>query len=180
MLDGTMPAGDDLTVLVRAAQRGDRAAFGRLFDQFARALHGILLSRLGPADADDLVQDAFLAAMQQLPKLRDPAKFGSWLAAIARNRSFDLLRRSSRSEGLPEEISVRENSSASAEALRVMQLIREMPEAYRETLTLRLVEGMTGPEIARRTGLAPASVRVNLHRGMKALRERLEGRSIRE
>ena len=51
--------------------------------------------------------------------------------------------------------------------------IRAMPEAYRETLTLRLVEGMTGPEIAARTGLTPASVRVNLHRGMKQLREKL-------
>lgn len=175
-----MCSGDDLTVLVQAAQRGDRAAFGRLFDLFARTLHGILLSRLGPADADDLVQDAFLAAMEQLPKLREPSKFGSWLIAIARNRSFDLLRRSAKSEELPPEISVRENTSASAEAQRVMQIIREMPEAYRETLTLRLVEGMTGPEIAERTGLLPASVRVNLHRGMKALRERLEGRSIHE
>ena len=42
-----------------------------------------------------------------------------------------------------------------------------------ETLVLRLVEGMTGPEIAARTGLTAASVRVNLHRGMKQLRERL-------
>jgi RNA polymerase sigma-70 factor, ECF subfamily len=48
-----------------------------------------------------------------------------------------------------------------------------LPEAYRETLVLRLVEGMTGPEIAARTGLTAASVRVNLHRGMKLLRERL-------
>ena len=49
-----------------------------------------------------------------------------------------------------------------------------------ETLVLRLVEGMTGPEIAARTGLQPASVRVNLHRGMKLLRERLgmKGREI--
>jgi RNA polymerase sigma-70 factor (ECF subfamily) len=40
-------------------------------------------------------------------------------------------------------------------------------------LILRLVEGLTGPEIAEQTGLAPGSVRVNLHRGMKLLRERL-------
>ena len=53
-------------------------------------------------------------------------------------------------------------------------MIRSLPEAYRETLVLRLVEGMTGPEIAERTGLTAASVRVNLHRGMKMLREQLE------
>ena len=54
-----------------------------------------------------------------------------------------------------------------------MAIVRTLPDAYRETLVLRLVEGMTGPEIAKRTGLTPASVRVNLHRGMKQLRERL-------
>jgi RNA polymerase sigma-70 factor (ECF subfamily) len=60
------------------------------------------------------------------------------------------------------------------EALLVLAAIRSLPEAYSETLTLRLVEGMTGPEIAARTGLTEGSVRVNLHRGMKRLRERLE------
>ena len=55
----------------------------------------------------------------------------------------------------------------------MLTAIRTLPDAYREPLILRLVEGMTGPEIAARTGLTPASVRVNLHRGLKQLRERL-------
>jgi RNA polymerase sigma-70 factor (ECF subfamily) len=59
------------------------------------------------------------------------------------------------------------------EAAEALRLIRTLPDAYTETLVLRLVEGMTGPEIAERTGLTPASVRVNLHRGMKLLREKL-------
>ena len=48
-----------------------------------------------------------------------------------------------------------------------------MPETYRETMVLRFVEGLTGPEIAERTGLAPVSVRVNLHRGVRLLRKKL-------
>jgi RNA polymerase sigma-70 factor (ECF subfamily) len=58
-------------------------------------------------------------------------------------------------------------------AREVLDLIKQLPDAYRETLVLRFVEGMTGPEIASRTGLTPASVRVNLHRGTKLLRERM-------
>jgi RNA polymerase sigma-70 factor (ECF subfamily) len=54
-----------------------------------------------------------------------------------------------------------------------LEAIRELPEAYRETLLMRLVEGLTGPEIARRSGLTEGSVRVNLHRGLKMLRDRL-------
>ena len=63
--------------------------------------------------------------------------------------------------------------AAAAEAVRVLDAIRALPDAYAETLLMRLVEGMSGPEISERTGLTPGSVRVNLHRGMKLLRERL-------
>ena len=59
--------------------------------------------------------------------------------------------------------------------MAVLAAIRRLPEAYRETLVLRLVEGLTGPEIAERTGLQPGSVRVNLHRGMQMLRVALGG-----
>ena len=58
-------------------------------------------------------------------------------------------------------------------ARKLVDILRALPEAYRETLIMRLVEGMTGPEIAERTGLTPESVRVNLHRGMKLLRAEL-------
>ena len=76
-----------------------------------------------------------------------------------------------RDRGVHEELAHAERPSA--EAAEALEAIRALPEAYRETLVLRLVEGMTGPEIAARTGLQPASVRVNLHRGMKLLREKL-------
>ena len=56
----------------------------------------------------------------------------------------------------------------------MLAVIQSLPAAYRETLVLRLVEGMTGEEIAEQTGLTSGSVRVNLHRGMKRLREALE------
>jgi RNA polymerase sigma-70 factor (ECF subfamily) len=71
-------------------------------------------------------------------------------------------------------------SEERTEAMAVLAIIRTLPEAYRETLVLRLVEGMTGPEISTRTGLTPASVRVNLHRGMKLLRKRLGIESERD
>ena len=157
--------------LAAAARDGDRAAFGRLYDRFVRMVHGILLARVPPAEVDDLVHDVFLQALRRLGTLREPAAFGGWLAMIARNRAHDYYRRSRPHEELPEDLAQR--PSASAEAGAVLAAIQSLPEAYRETLVWRLVEGMTGPEIAERTGLTPASVRVNLHRGMKQLREKL-------
>ena len=92
---------------------------------------------------------------------------------IARNRAADFHRRAVDSVELPDDLPGHDATAARTEALAVLEVIRTLPEAYRETLVLRLVEGLTGPEIAERTGLTPASVRVNLHRGMKLLRERL-------
>lgn len=164
----------ELIRLVVAAQRQDRAAFAGLYAEFARTVHGIVLARVPRGDVDDLVQDVFLQAMERLPELRDPAAFPSWLATIARHRAADHFRRQPLTTELPEQLTAR--GDGIDEAWAVLDVIRALPEAYRETLTLRLVEGLTGPEIALRTGLTEGSVRVNLHRGMKFLRERLERR----
>ena len=160
--------------LVRLACSGDESAFARLYDRYARMVHGLLVARVGQADVEDLVQEVFLTAWRRLGALRDAAAFGGWLAAIARNRATDFHRRRHDSEALPDHLAAPDASSARFDALAVLAVIRTLPSAYRETLVLRLVEGMTGPEIAAQTGLTAASVRVNLHRGMKLLREKLE------
>ena len=162
--------------LVRAAQSGDRAAFGLLYERYARMVHGILLGRVPPSAVEDLVQDVFLRAMPRVSSLRDSQHFGGWLAAIARNRAVDFFRQSRHGMELPEDSAgeaplSKGTSSDSAEAHAMLTAIRTLPETYRETLILRLVEGMTGPEIAARTGLTHGSARVNLHRGMQQLRE---------
>ena len=161
----------DDAALVRAARDGNRAAFGRLYDRYARMVHGILLARAPRDEVDDLVHDVFLSALRQLGSLRDAAAFGGWLARIARNRSHDFYR--ARHEAVELPVDLAGPGQPDAEALAALEAIRSLAPAYRETLILRLVEGMTGDEIAARTGLTPASVRVNLHRGMKQLREKL-------
>jgi RNA polymerase sigma-70 factor, ECF subfamily len=177
-----VPIHDDS--LVRAAQQGDRSAFGLLYSRYARMVHGILLSRVPPSDVDDLVQDVFLQALPRLSSLREVSKFPGWLASIARNRATDFHRRSKPVDEFVEETTPVEpatptpSSHSSAEARAALDAILSLPETYRETLVLRLVEGMTGPEIAARTGLTHGSVRVNLHRGMQLLRELLTRKSI--
>jgi RNA polymerase sigma-70 factor, ECF subfamily len=158
-------------VLVRAVLDGDRDGFGRLYDLYAPLVHGILLARVPRAEVEDLVQDIFMHAYKKLHTLRDGSAFGPWIAMIARNRAVDFYRRSRETVEINDEL--RGSDTHDSKAAEILELIRNLPEAYRETLVLRLVEGMTGPEIAARTGLTAASVRVNLHRGMKLLRERL-------
>jgi RNA polymerase sigma-70 factor, ECF subfamily len=159
--------------LVRAARDGDPGAFSRLYDRYGRVVHALLFARVSRDEVPDLVQDVFLTAWRRLDDLRDPAAFGGWIAMIARNRATDFHRRAAEHVELPADLEAPGAASETAEANAALAAIRSLPEAYRETLMLRLVEGMTGPEIAERTGLTPASVRVNLHRGMKLLRDTL-------
>jgi len=165
--------------LVSAARGGDRAAFGRLYDRYAPMVHGILLARVPPREVDDLVQEVFLSALRQLHALREISRFGAWLATLTRNRANDYFRRAIPDEKVTEPVDENQpetrstNHAAEQEAAIILAVVRALPEPYREPLILRLVEGMTGPEIAVRTGLTHGSVRVNLYRGMQLLREKL-------
>ncbi len=157
--------------LVEAVLNGERDRFARLYEMYAPMVHGILLARVPRTEVDDLVQDIFLHALRKLHTLRNAAAFGAWLAMISRNRAMDFYRNSRATVEVTEQMAT--TGSPNRTATEILDLIRTLPEAYRETLVLRFVEGMTGPEIASRTGLTAASVRVNLHRGVKLLRERM-------
>ena len=176
---------DSDAMFVRAAQQGDTEAFGQLYRRYARMVHGILLGRVRHVEVEDLVQEVFLRALPRVRELRDTSRFGAWLATIARNLAVDHYRQArTRPEGPdegsdPDEQPAKFSASANREATEILDCIRSLPEAYRETLILRLVEGMTGPEIAAKTGLSPGSVRVNLHRGMSQLRQKLEKGQLR-
>lgn len=159
---------------VALARGGDRRAFTRLHDAFKGMVHGIVVSRVAWSDAADLVQDVFLTALSRLSTLEDDRAFGGWLAQLARSRAAHHLRDKKPHEALDEALPAPpRDAGAGPDAKKVLAALRALPEAYRETLAMRLIEGMTGPEIAERTGLTAGSVRVNLHRGMQQLKAAL-------
>jgi RNA polymerase sigma-70 factor (ECF subfamily) len=122
------------------------------------------------------VQDVFVTAMDKLSSLRDDRAFAPWIAAIARRRAADWRRRRRDTVELDESLAGGPRPDDDATTAReAVDAIASLPVAYRETLMLRFVAGLTGPEIAERTGLSHGSVRVNLHRGVALLRERLRG-----
>jgi RNA polymerase sigma-70 factor (ECF subfamily) len=162
------------SALVAAVLAGERDMFAGLYELYAPLVHGVLLARLPRSEVEDTVQEIFLHALRKLHTLRDANAFGPWIAMIARNRAMDFHRRSRETvsvDDCAEDLRSRDTGQSKAE--EILAIIRTLPEAYRETLVLRLVEGMTGPEIAMHTGLTSASVRVNLHRGIKLLRAKL-------
>lgn len=171
------PSGADVAPIVLSAQGGNRDSYGALYSRYAAYVHAVLLAHVPPDEAPDLVQDVFLHALRKLATLRDPAAFGSWIAQIARNMAKMSRRGHLELVQLDEQLAAPEHPIAGAalDGDAVLAAIRSLPDAYSEPLLLRLVEGMSGEEIAERTGLTHGSVRVNLHRGMALLRHKLGG-----
>ena len=161
----------DLQSHVAAARGGDRRAWRQLYDAHAPAVHAVLLAQADPIEADDLVQDTFMKALEHLDQLQDDGAFGPWVLTIARNLAHSHHRKRWRWTRLTRVIAFR--PPPTSEAREALEAIRSLPEAYQELLLMRLVEGMTGPEIAEKMGRTPGSVRVSLHRGMKLLRAAL-------
>lgn len=154
-------------------------------------VRGIVRLRLDAHEVDDATQEVFLLAWQRLDQLESDDRFGAWVAGIARNHAIDRLR--GRRRGRVAErtlgawsgaaswfgVGAARAADAGPDAHRVLAAVRRLPEAYQETLTLRLVEDLSGPEIAELTGLSDGSVRVNLHRGMELLRAELDAQAAR-
>src|SRR5262245_1989423 len=123
--------------LAEQARAGDRAAFERLHERFARTVHGLLLAHVAPHDADDLLQEVFLSAWRRLESLREVERVGPWLLAIARNAALGVARRARTPELIaePERLASAPASKppqATADGAEILGLMRELPEAYRE------------------------------------------------
>jgi len=164
------PAAESATAdLVGRARVGEQAAFTALYRRFLPLVHGLLLARHPPPIADELSQDCFATAFAQLQQLRDAERFGPWIARIARHQRA-REHRTLPLEAVAEARAHGADHEQQHEARSVLAALQRLPMAYRETLMLRLAEGLSEPEIAAHTGLSADSVRVNLHRGMRKLR----------
>lgn len=161
----------EVAMLVERVCTGDKDAFDEFYKKLSPMVHGIVLARVPRDEVDDIVQDVFIVIYEKLHTLRDKNAVSPWVASIARNRAVEFYRRNKPTVELSDNLS--QSGTVKNEAREILDAIRELPDTYSETLILRLVQGMTGPEIAEQTGLKHESVRVNLHRGMKMLREKL-------
>jgi RNA polymerase sigma-70 factor (ECF subfamily) len=167
----------DTADLVAAAQAGDRAAFGALYERFARLVHGVLLANAQSDDVSDLGQEVFFTALRKIGTLRDRPAFGAWVSAIARNEARMHHRAHRETVEVPAELPSTGAADDRLKANEVLAAVKRLPEKYREPLLLRLVEEMGGEEIAAQLGLSHGTVRVYLHHGLAQLRTELGGRN---
>lgn len=157
-------------------QRGEPAAFDRLFDQFAPRILGYLLRLTGSrAEAEDLTQETFLAAYHGRNAFRGSAKPLTWLLAIARRRWRDQHRYAK-----PPSVPLNENETATddpadqiALSATLAKALEQLDEPEREVLLLTAVQGLTYKEAAEITGEPVGTVKWRVHEATQRLRRLL-------
>jgi RNA polymerase sigma-70 factor, ECF subfamily len=168
---------------VRAAQRGDADAFERIYRAHVGRIHALALRLTGhPARAEELVQDAFVRAWERLGSFRGESGFGTWMHRLTVN-CFLVAHRSERRRDRREEphAELPEGGNANVTLPRdheggmdLEAAIARLAPGARTAFVLHEIEGYTHEEIAALSGISPATVRAQLHRARRRLREELE------
>jgi RNA polymerase sigma-70 factor (ECF subfamily) len=166
--------------LVRAARGGDRAAFARIVDLHKQSVYATAARLVGPSDALDISQEAFLRAYQRIASFDASKPLRPWLLAIARHCCIDELRRRGRPPPTPapeESVSrpeVDEAIEVNQQTARVVQALAALPEGQREALLLFHHDQLSYREIAEVIGVPIGTVMTWIHRARHSLRVRLE------
>lgn len=170
---------------VERARRGDRAAFGLLVEKHSPALLRAIARRAGPEDAPDLAQEAWIRAFLNLDRLRDPARFGAWLAGIGANVARMWLRARQPAgtswEALSDDQAQPRGNGLSPDeqvALRELQgevltALEALSTANRDAARLHYLDHRSYREIAERLRIPEKTVKSRLHKARQQLRKRL-------
>jgi len=174
--------------VIEAIRSGDRYAFEELVRRQHRWVCGIVFGVLGRQDQlDDVVQQVWLTVWQRIPKLRDPARWRSWLYRLTRNAAIDAGRNATRTRerslALPLEGHEPAGHGRTGEAAdggelhgEVLEAIKALPALYREPFVLRHLNGWSYEQIADVMGMPVDSIETRLVRARRFLRESLKNR----
>lgn len=172
-----------LNALLQRSFDGDHAAyreFLKLLSEILRAYLRRQLFRVGRAehDAEDLVQEALLAIHARWHTYERDVPVTAWARAIARYKLIDFLRKSmngARNLSLDDiEETVITDGTAVDNALSVAKLVAALPDKLRRSLELVRIDGLSAKEAAAATGMSEAAIKVNVHRGVKAIARELK------
>lgn len=165
-----------LARLMAMSQQGDRQAYGALLEACQRWLRGYYARRIAPAQLDDLVQETLMALHTKRASWDATRPFLPWLAAIARYRWVDHLRRLYRADecALDTDVAGQDDEPAIAARITLERLFGVLPDAQARAIALVKIEGLSIAEASQATGQSESLVKVNIHRGLKKLAHMIE------
>lgn len=166
--------------LIARCRDGERSAFQRIYQLYSRSMYNVAYRIVGNEDdADDVLQESFISAFNNLDHYRGDATFGAWLKRIVINKAINVLKRK-KMEALPEDdrwdVPDESHEEPEYEELtveRVKKAIQQLPDGYRSVLSLYLLEGYDHQEIGEILGVSESTSKSQLNRAKNKLRELL-------
>ncbi|MBE8715209.1 RNA polymerase sigma factor [Sphingobacterium hungaricum] len=171
-------------ILIERCINKDEHAYAMLYHAHAKQVYYAVNRILtDTAEAEDIVQESFCIAFEQLGDLKNRATFGGWVKRIAINRSISFLRKrklvfvdEANAESIEDEDPMEEEVLFANKVEDIKKAISALPDGYRTIISLHLFEDMSQDEIAKELGLSPGTVRSQYHRAKKKIVESLKER----
>lgn len=162
--------------IVQACKQGDRKAQYKLYKLYAKAMFAICMRMTNnSAEAEDVLQEAFLDAFRKIDTFRGQSTFGAWLKRIVINRSINHLKKrkldlfSVDQMDFKDEVQYRDEEDLKLQVNQVHQAIQELPDGFRMVLTLYLLEGYDHKEISEILGITESTSKSQYNRAKKKL-----------
>ncbi|CAN5364272.1 RNA polymerase sigma factor RpoE [soil metagenome] len=171
--------------LVALCRKGDQRAQLEIYNKYYKAMYNTALRIVNDtAEAEDIMQEAFIKAFSKLDSFQGRSTFGAWLKKITVNLSINSFNKTSRFQNVSYEdefkgeiednegIDLREEEPGNR-VQKVMKALNSLKESYRIVLSLHIIEGYDYEEICDILGLSPANCRTSISRAKESLRKKL-------
>src|SRR5687768_6289973 len=176
--------------LVERVRRQDVAAFGQLYDRYARPVYILAVTALDRAEAEEIVQEVFLRLWRKAEQFRpERGPFGAWFMTIARHHVWDVLRRLHREPSLAAEVidqmlvesaigvgDVEEEAWSQEVGKAVLHALQGLPAEQRRAIVLAYFSGLSQSSIAQHLGWPLGTVKKRIRLGLQKLRTALAAR----
>ncbi|MEM1131991.1 MAG: sigma-70 family RNA polymerase sigma factor [Pseudomonadota bacterium] len=167
---------EELRQLMTLSQQGDKRAYARLLDECQIWLRRYYARKIAPSLLEDIVQETLISVHRKRASYDPSRAFLPWLAAIARYRWIDQLRKVYRADetGLEEELVADPAEESVSAKVSLDRLLDMIPEKQAEVIRMVKIQGLSIIEAAEKTGQSESLVKVNIHRGIKKMNTLVE------
>jgi RNA polymerase sigma-70 factor (ECF subfamily) len=171
--------------LVARCQKGDQRAQMEVYERYYKAMYNTSVRIVkDTAEAEDIMQEAFLKAFSKINTLQEVSTFGAWLKRIVVNLSINSFNHKVKlnevtyndelkNEAVESEGIILENDSKNEKVKKILRTLNNLKENYRVALTLHLIEGYDYEEIGEILNLSYANCRTTISRAKESLRKKL-------
>lgn len=173
-----------LTQLVEGCQRRERRAQNALYDRYKNSLKGVCLRySKTDAEADDILQEAFIKIFENIQQLRQAESVDSWAKSVVIRTAIDYYHKTTKKELLHSSLEISEPEIAVSSAFRIIEqldtevllaVISGLPDGYRAVVNMYLIDGYSHTEIARMLSIAEGTSKSQLQRGRTLLIKKLQ------